>query len=214
MKTFTPEQLENLIKESLALRSGFEKKRDYLSISHVSGCPRRAMREYLEGFEINEHTHEMCFAGYENERSVLDILHTVLIHNPVEVVAPFDSRLKGHLDAMTVEGDVVEVKSVNARKWEKIIKERRPLLEHFAQVQLYMRYAKRERTFIVYRNRETYEHKVLQVPYREERARHFEDKARKILAAIDSGVLPECTCGRCPLSEEENRRQDLLRKQI
>lgn len=201
MKTFTPEQLENLIKEVIVFNSGFEKKRNYLSISHVSGCPRRAMREYMEGFPVTEHTYEMCYAGYENERSVLEILHTVLIRNPVEVVAPFDERLKGHLDAMTTEGDVVEVKSVNQRKWEKIIKERRPLFEHFAQVQLYMRYAKRERTFLIYRNRETYEHKVLQVPYSEERARHIENKAKKILNAIDSGVLPECECGYCPKDE-------------
>jgi len=197
MNNLTPETIENQINLYMELHSGFEPRRDYLSISHISGCPRRTILEYRNGFEVNEHTHPMCFAGYEMERSVLQAMGEMVVLTTIEVIAPFDNRLKGHLDAATTEGEVVEIKSVNRRKWEKMLREGRPLFEHFVQVQLYMRYLMVERGFVIYRNRETYEHKVLQVDYDDRRARNFEEKARRLLQYIDDDIIPDCECGRC-----------------
>jgi hypothetical protein len=52
-------------------------------------------------------------------------------------------------------------------------------------------------TWMVYVNRETFEHRVERVIYDTERAKRLVWKAQRVLAAIDAGVAPECECGRC-----------------
>ena len=195
-------EITNKINDHIIKNSGWEPTRNYLSISHISGCPRRAVFEYKNGFKVEEGTHRMCYAGYEQEKSVKDILiQTGIIQRVnVEVVAPFDERLRGHLDGANVEA-VIEIKSVSSRKWEKLQREGRAFYEHFVQCQLYMRYGGWRKAFVVYRNRETYEHKTVEILYNASKAQEFELKAKIILDAIDGGELPDCTCGRCEVTE-------------
>lgn len=195
----TPKFILNKITEYIAEHSGFEPRRDYLSISHISECPRRIVCDYLDGYPITAHTHHMAYAGYEHERSILGMLTDMAMISEVnvEVAAPFDARLRGHMDA-TMGGNILEIKSVDDRKWRKVIeKSDRVLWKHFVQVQLYMRYSSMRNAFVIYRNRATYEHMVIGVPYIEPQAEKFELKARHVLQAIDDNRLPECECGHC-----------------
>ena len=188
--------LETKIAEQIIKASGLDLHRDYLGISKISDCPRVAVREYRNGITATEQAYRMSFAGYEQERSVIGLLDGIITQINLEVVAPFDGRFKGHVDAVS-ENSLIEIKSVSVNKFQKVIESGRALRSHFLQVQLYMRYGGWVQTFIIYRCRETYEHKIIRVPYIQAEADKLEAKAKRILACIDSGEMPPCECGRC-----------------
>lgn len=199
MNNQSPKHILNSIIEYIEKYSGFETRRDYVSISHLSECPRKIVREFLDGFSVEEHTHRMAFAGYESERNVKAMLRELgyLEREDVEVVAPFDERLRGHLDGIWEE-NVIELKSVSHIQFEKVRKKTdRVLWKHYVQVQMYMHYSGLRNALVFYRDRESYEHMVIAVPYNEVKALEFERKAKNILLAIDDNRLPECECGRC-----------------
>jgi hypothetical protein len=190
-------QIIKAIDEYIKKNSNFDPHRNYLGISKIAGCPRRAYDEYMTGSPVNESTYRYCFAGYEQERSVLQSLASLLNPAPFEIVAPFDIRLRGHVDAVTKSNELVEVKSVSVRKFETIRIGQRAMRDHYIQCQLYMRYGGFGSAFIIYRCRETYEHLVIPIKYNEHIAEQNEEAAKRILAAIDSQTPPSCTCGRC-----------------
>jgi hypothetical protein len=197
-----PSFIENSLGQYISTNSGLDQHRDYLGISKIAGCPRRTVKEFLYGLiNPDDISHRMCFAGYEQERSIREILIAQgVMMEPVvyaEIAAPFDKRLKGHIDGMTRDGDLIEIKSVSARKYQKVIETGKSLTDHFIQCQLYMRYGGMKQAFIVYRCRETYEHRVIRIPYKPEQAEKFERKAKRILEFIDREELPDCECGRC-----------------
>lgn len=195
--------MENRINAYITVNSGLDQHRDYLGISKIASCPRRAVKEFLYGITAaSEETHRMCFCGYEQEERIRTMLISVQLMDPAsqyrEVVAPFDSRLRGHIDGATLHGDaLIEIKSVSQNKFSKVMGTGRSIYDHFIQVQLYMRYSHLHHTFIFYRNRETYEHKVIRVPYKADQAEKFEAKAKMILSCIDREELPACECGHC-----------------
>lgn len=191
--------LERKVNEYLAQNSGLDQKRAYLGISKIADCPRKVIDEFLNGVTVTEESHRMCFAGYEQERMVMQMLVAMNVARPYlhEVVAPFDSRLRGHVDGVTVDGDLLEIKSVSLRKFEQVTQTHQALRKHFVQVQLYMRYGGWNRAWVVYRSRETYQHAIVRVPYMPGTAEKYELKAKRLLAFIDSKVMPECECGHC-----------------
>lgn len=179
--------------------SNFDLHRNYLGMSKISDCPRRVAIEFLNGSSASEFTYRMSYAGYEQEHDVLVMLigSGIAKQTTREIVSPFDSRLRGHIDAETTSGDLLEIKSVSTDKFRKVFADGRPLLNHFIQVQLYMLYGHYSKAVIVYRCRETYEHLVYEVPFNPTKANGYELKAKRILDAIDGGLLPTCECGRC-----------------
>jgi hypothetical protein len=195
------QEIQNKIDAYIAANSGLEQHRNYLGISKIAGCPRAAVLEYRNGVELTEQAHRMCYAGYEQEKEIYSLAFKARVANlgtrDVEVVSNFDNRLRGHIDSDTVDGELLEIKSVSLAKFEKVENTGRALFGHFIQVQLYMRYGPWKTCFIIYRCRETYEHIVIRVPYQEGQAAKFEKKAKDILRHIDAGTLPECECGRC-----------------
>jgi hypothetical protein len=192
-------KLHNAITQQIAIRSGLDQHRNYLGISKIGDCPRHAVLEYLHGVRLTEDAHRMCFAGYEQEASVIELLAQIKLAyaSGQEVIAPFDSRFRGHIHALTVDGDLVEIKSVSVDKYQKVLIDRQVLRKHYMQVQLYMRYGGWQRTHIIYRCRETYEHIVICVPYAESKAEKYEQKAKMMLSFIDRKEIPPCECGRC-----------------
>lgn len=199
MQNITPGYITKKIAEYITNKSGFETRRDYISISHLADCPRRVVREYHAGFDVSATTHHMAYAGYHQERDILEMLTNMgmLEQVNVEVVAPFDGRLRGHMDGV-LENCVLECKSVSGRRWDGILKKADRLpWKHYVQVQMYMRYSGMRNAVVIYRNRETYEHMVIMVPYNQTQADKFEMKAKEILLALDDEVMPECECGKC-----------------
>jgi len=204
---------QDKIDEHLRTHSGLEAKRDYLGISAIGKCPRQVVREYLHGkSELTLQAHQMCYAGYLFEQDVMRRLVEMGVAAPpptpphlgtdgegsqIEVVANFDNRLRGHVDGETVDGELLEIKSVNRLKFDKVKATHMALTEHFAQVQLYMKYGPWKKCWVVYVCRETMEHHVVKVTYLHTQGIKFEMKAQRILAHIDSGILPRCECQYC-----------------
>ncbi len=189
------------IDEYVIAHSGLQPKRDYLGISAIGKCPRVVVREFLNGKgEMSLQAHQMCYVGYLYERDLIMRLQQMGLANSItntEVIAPFDPRLRGHTDGETLWGDLVEGKSVNGGKFKKVKDTHMALTEHFAQVQLYMKYGPWKTCWIVYENRETFEHCVVKVPYLHTQAIKYEMKAQRLLAFIDQGIVPECECRYC-----------------
>lgn len=194
---------QNKIEEHLRLNSGLDLKRDYLGMSAIGKCPREIVREYLHGkSNVNLRAHQAAHVGYLIEDDVISRLWEMgiarmLEDSQKEVVASFDPRLRGHVDGETVDGDLLEIKTVTVAKFEKVKSSHLALTEHFAQVQLYMKYGRWQRCWVIYVCRDTFEHYVVKVNYLHTQGLKYEFKAQRILAHIDSGILPECECRYC-----------------
>jgi len=194
------------IEEHLVQHSGLEPKRDYLGISAIGKCPRQVVRDFLYGKgELSLQAHQMCYAGYLFEHDVMRRLSDIGVANvpalegthQTELVADFDPRLRGHVDGETIDGDLLEIKSVNRRKFDEVKQTHLALTEHFARIQPYMKYGPWKVCWIVYVCRETLEHFVVKVSYLHTQAIKYELKAQRILAFIDNEMLPPCECRWC-----------------
>jgi len=195
----TPKELEDKMQVHIRLHSGLEPNRSYLGMSQVAKCARQAYDRFVNGADTSDFHHRMCYVGYMYEQDVLRRLREMNIArlDRRELVASFDDRLRGHIDGITFWNDLLEIKSVTASKFELVDKQARVLHEHNDQVQLYMRYGSWNYTWVVYVNRETFEHRVIRVRYDEHKAIELENKARQILRAIDARERPKCECGYC-----------------
>ena len=192
--------IANAINQHIERNSKLDGHRDYVGISQIGKCPRQTYKQFFHGISIDFMSHQRAYMGYEQEKNILELLQESHVAARIAdnlVVAPFDIRLRGHFDGITRDGNFIEIKSVSVRKFEKVMQTHRAIYDHFAQVQLYMRYSKIRTTFIIYRCRETYNHHVIEVPYSEREAVKLEEKAKEILKAIDTKSPPVCTCGRC-----------------
>jgi len=189
------------ILDQIEKESGLELARTYLDISKIAGCPRAAVNEYNSGLTPTPTGHRMAYAGYEQERSIARLLCNAGVFQEGsagrEVVAPFDDRLRGHIDGLTINNELLEIKSLSIKKFEMLQAANLPLKNHVVQTQLYLRYGHWKKAFLIYRCRDTYEHAVMPITYNEDMAVRYERKAKQILQAIDDCVLPPCTCSHC-----------------
>jgi hypothetical protein len=180
--------------------SGLEEKRGYVGISNIGKCPRRAYLDLTQGQRMSDDGHRMCYAGYLFERDALARLAAAELARPTsswEVIAPWDARVRGHTDANTSWGDLLEIKSVTKFKFDMLLEKSRPLHEHIDQVQLYMRYGSWRRAWILYVCRETFEHRVFEVRYDDRLAEKLEEKLKALVRAVDEKKAPMCECRRC-----------------
>jgi hypothetical protein len=181
--------------------------RNYLGMSRIGKCPRTLYDELVHGRRPpSERSKRYCHEGYLHEHDIVERLARVgvpVMNRNRELVAPFDDRFRGHIDG-EVEGDLLEVKSVNDEKFCRVM-DAGALPEHMDQVQTYLRYGGYERALLVYKCRNTGEVAVVEVARDEKRGAELEAKARAILAAVDGkGELPACTCGFCARLPDAN----------
>jgi hypothetical protein len=174
--------------------------RHYLGMSAIGKCARFLYGEMVHGREVpSEKSKRYFHEGYLHERDVIERLAKVGIevknHNR-ELVAPFDDRLRGHIDG-EIEGDLLEIKSLDDERFYRVMDSGRPFEEHVDQVQMYMRYGGYERALLVYKCRNTGDVLVKGITRDERRGLELEQKAMAILAAVDVGCSPVCTCKRC-----------------
>lgn len=196
----TPAIFEQEIMADLRLRSGLEIRR-YIGISNIGKCPRRAYYDIVYGQKMSDEGHRMCYTGYLHERDALARMARAEIANldlaNLEIIAPWDVRVRGHNDGVTYWGDLLEVKSVSRFKFQMICDNDRPNREHVAQVQLYMRYGSWNKAWIVYICRETFEHRVFEVRYDDREAERQEARMKALVRAVDEKKPPRCECRRC-----------------
>lgn len=190
------------ITKALLAASGFEPHRKYLGMSQIHGCPLAIYRQLLHGRygEVGEKAARRFLRGTLYEEVTIQRMTEAGIYKPgskKEVVSDVDDRFRGHTDGETMDGDLVEIKSVSQEQFERVVAERKPMPAHFAQCQLYLRYGHYAHGLVVYVSTETYEHYVLDIWPASRIQDELIAKARMILDAIDGGPQPECTCGRC-----------------
>lgn len=200
-----PIRIQQSIEAHIEAHSRFETRRDYVSMSQLGNCATQVALDYLNGYTVDAHTHRMCYAGYQQEELIRVLLMDVGVIAPaywvgtgpgVEFTAPFDERLKGHPDGISVDGEIVEIKSVSKNQFKKVEEKERALWKHFVQCQMYMHYSQYKRALVIYRCRDDYQHKVIAMDYNRKMAQQFEQRAKLILKAIDGGYLPDCECGK------------------
>ena len=186
----------------LKLHSGLEQKRAYLGMSGIANCARRQYLDFVAGkSDLSLNAHLGCYVGYMFERDTLLRLDAAGIRLNIarrEVVADFDPRFRGHVDAETTDGDLVEIKSANANKFLQVSQQARALMSHYLQVQAYLRYGPWDHALLIYINRDTFEHRVLDIARSDRHGAQVQDKAQYILSSIDTRTPPSCTCGKCP----------------
>jgi hypothetical protein len=191
---------ESNIKYWLRKNSGLEENRGYLGISQAGKCPRATYELLVNGNQaMSDFNHQMCYAGYLFERDALARLIEMRLAKEakIELVCPKEARIRGHVDGVTFWGDLLEIKSVTVKKFERVCQSKSALWEHIDQVQLYMKYGGWRTTWVIYICRETFEHKVMRVQYDLERAERLEAKMLGILAAWEKKEPPACVCGYC-----------------
>lgn len=175
-------------------------QRDYLGMSQIGGCPRWLYSKLMNGQK--RPGGRALLAMHEGRMHRGDILERLkiagvqVVGRDRELVAGFDERVRGHVLG-EVDGDLLLIKTL--RDWDALasVMERGPRPRDRDQVQMYMRYGGYRRGLIVYKERQGGDVWVCWASVNEERGARLEEKARRVLAAVDAGEPPECECGRC-----------------
>jgi len=197
-----PGELRRAIEGWVVANSGHEADRDYLGMSQISRCPAELYGGLVTGREAPGAGLSALFReGYLHQADLERCLKSLGILAPGrELVADWDPRFRGHTDGELVDADgaveLLELKSLTGDRFAWVRDENRCFEEHFDQVQMYLLYGGYARGMVLYKCRES--GRVWPVPVRGdvERQALLVNKARAVLAAVDAGRRPACTCGR------------------
>ncbi len=204
----TPIEIMQRLGAQIRQDSGLEPYRPYLGMSQIAKCPLQLYRELADArprFQ-SDSDHQNCLRGYMYEARLIQLLTAAGIYrsfgppnnNSVrELVADWDDRFRGHTDGETVDGELIEFKSMAHEKFEQCVKGNRVLFYHYAQVQCYLHYGGYSAANIVYVSTATFDYHAFRIVPSARTIRDMEDKARRVLAAVDSRVQPVCECGKC-----------------
>ncbi len=199
--------------------SGLELKRDYLGMSHIGRCARMQYDWFVNGKEHGptDRAHMNCISGHMFEAKMLDILtHAgiLALFESKELVAPFDPRFRGHIDGVTADGELVEIKTFTADAYRRIFRTQVIPVEYVYQIQTYMHYGNLPSTLFVAvsrgdgsRENDGLEFCFLNIRRDDLIGKRIEEKAKLILAAIDAGNPPICECGRCDIPQTTTYHQ-------
>ena len=189
--------------------------RNYLGMSGIGNCPRQQYFRYLDPEPADDRMLWYAWAGYTYEAAILDLMVGAGIEfhpdtGQHELIAKYDPRLRGHIDHLLKDRTLIEIKSVYWDKYLRIREQGRPEHSHFDQVQMYLNHGEFPRAVIIYtprniphdewekRHRGDFLSFWTYDVYRDEpRMQALDEKAKMILAAIDRGEPPECTCRYC-----------------
>lgn len=176
--------------------SGWE-ERPYLGMSQIWRCQAELYDMMLDGWEWPGIVQaQLCYEGYLHKENTLFRLRLLEEVDPgVELVAGFDDRYRGHTDGV-VGGMLLKVKSVGADRFEQVMEERRALGPDYDQVQAYMQYAGLDEAMVIYKGRERGRFWPVKVWANVRRQEKLEAKAKRVLAGVDAGERPPCTCGK------------------
>jgi len=191
------DQLADKIREYIRDNSGYDVHRNYLGMSGINRCSRRLYDAYFNPSEPTEEAYRNCYLGYLWEWETRNILSDLRIYMPDserELIASFDARFVGHTDGETTDGRLLEIKSVNLRGMDRIKEENRLKPDHYAQVQVYMRYGNYSQALVVIVCRDSLEFQFINLARDVKTGERLERKAQMILGAIDARRRPRCDC--------------------
>lgn len=190
--------------------SGLEQHRPYLGMSQIGRCPRLIYNWFFNGKGTpTDRAHLNCLSGYMYEAKVREILEGAGVamvrygpksdHPPRELVAPFDARFVGHIDGETVDGQLLEIKSMDRDGFGVLVRTRQLPLPYYMQVQAYLRYGDYRRALVAVVERDAFDLWFVDVKRNEMAGEQIEWKAKQILGAIDAKdpAWLTCECGRC-----------------
>ena len=142
------------IEQYTAANSGFEERREYVSLSQIHLPEEDIIRQYFDGFKADHLARLKCYKGYQMERDLKDRIVNTFGNERVytlPAVTAFDGIVAGHPDLL-LDRIPADIKSV-------------PLDEHlpvgrvprrvFLQLQAYMLYGNWPRSLAIYESRET-----------------------------------------------------------
>jgi len=134
--------------------SGFEEKRDYVSLSRISKNAEDLVKEFISGYYSNDNSRLKCYKGYQMEADMkrrLKIIFGSEISFDPEISIE-GGLFKGHPDFILREKPG-EFKSVLMDDWLPWDKKINP--SHYFQMQAYLLYLKREDGIFIYESRES-----------------------------------------------------------
>jgi hypothetical protein len=185
--------------------------RQYLGMSGIGRCQRELYFSLLDSHsgQAPSQDDRMQFynmTGYALEAAVIQRLGVEQVTS--EIVAEFDPRFMGHTDHEFADGDLVEIKSMNWKRFSHALATHQPYDPHVCQCQAYMRHGGFPHAVLIYVPRDIphneWEHTDFELPFLtfdvftdRTMQNALDDKARKILRAFDSGIAPRCTCRWC-----------------
>ncbi len=180
---------------------GHEPHRHYLQMSQIDRCPRALYRLMVSGGDQPDRATLIKFqAGFVWEREILRRLRALELldeQHGLSVHASFDDRFQGHVDAVLTDRTLVEIKSTVAEDLQRLIAQNTVKRPHMMQVQMYMEHGRFPRAVLFYVARDTGLMHAWNVPRIDALVMELNDKARRVLAAIDAHCPPVCECGRC-----------------
>lgn len=195
--------INEMLVGNLPHKSHLEEGRRYLGMSSIADCAKSLYFRYSAPNntkrETSDQDHWYCWTGYLHEAGILSLLGMKQI--TFEIIAPFDNRFRGHTDH-EMDDTVVDVKSTNFTRFQYIKGGKIPV-QHIWQMQAYMRYAPYEHGVLIYVARDVpfkhWDFPFLAVDVFKDDKLGFkiEQKAKRILEAIDRGIPPYCNCPRC-----------------
>lgn len=189
--------------------------RGYVGMSGIGGCLYDLYMRAKHNIPSDDRLRWYGWMGQVHEAAVkrllgleADAMGTFLGRpNPEhELIADFDDRYRGHYDAKMPDGTLVEIKSVNWRKFQQVC-QRGAFDKHVAQVQAYMAHGGFDHCVIVYVCRDV-PHRALfsptpplwtvDVELDAGFACALDEGAIGVLLALDGDIDPPlCTCGYC-----------------
>lgn len=143
---------ESIEKHTAAI-SGFETKRDYISLSHATESKEDLLKMFLDGFVDSHLIRLRCYKGYQMERDLVARVKQVLRADDFPEISAYDGIVKGHPD-FRLEGCPGDCKSVPLDEHLPADKFKLPRRAYW-QVQAYMMYGFAEKAFLIYESRES-----------------------------------------------------------
>lgn len=149
--------ISQVIEQHTADISGFQTKRDYISMSHAFEDADTLLKYYNSGFEDSLAIRLKCYKGYQWERDLMTrfkAAYPAFLYYPekeIEISA-FGGLVKGHVEG-TFEGYPCDCKTVPLD--EHLPKDGKVSKRIYWQLQSYMRYMEREKALVIFESRET-----------------------------------------------------------
>ena len=163
-RKYTSTDIEKALVNYTCAHSGFETKRDYISLSNISKTPQELVADYRKGYTTDEKGLLKCYKGYQMQIDLQVRLEEVFQKMGVDFSTDLDTLIselgtkdglfKGHPDIMIDDKVPLDFKSVLMDEW---IPENPTRISRKIKFQMnaYMLFAESGISFVLYESRES-----------------------------------------------------------